>query len=290
LKEKLKVGIIAVLEAGKKIAAIYETDFQVKMKAENDPVTLADMEAHYAVKSAISQNFQSDILLSEEDIPTWEERSTYNNVWILDPLDGTRDFVDKNPEFAVSLGYVENGVPKFGILFNPISNELFFGGESIPFYYDKLVFDQDPNSYVESLFKESAVENIQTRIEKSSPSLKIYVSKKEYKEGLFQFLETDTNIEFLGIGSIAYKLGLLARNDCDLVISLKPKNEWDICAGIAILSGKKMTYLDLENLEPHTFNNENTKSFGFIGGNTATVDSFLFKYKNELQSNLKDWL
>lgn len=290
MKEKLKVGIIAVLEAGKKIAAIYETDFQVKMKAENDPVTLADMEAHYAVKSVISQNFQSDILLSEEDIPTWEERSTYNNVWILDPLDGTRDFVDKNPEFAVSLGYVENGVPKFGILFNPISNELFFGGESIPFYYDKLVFDQDPNSYVESLFKESAVENIQTRIEKSSPSLKIYVSKKEYKEGLFQFLETDTNIEFLGIGSIAYKLGLLARNDCDLVISLKPKNEWDICAGIAILSGKKMTYLDLENLEPHTFNNENTKSFGFIGGNTATVDSFLFKYKNELQSNLKDWL
>ena len=290
MKEKLKVGIIAVLEAGKKIAAIYETDFQVKMKAENDPVTLADMEAHYAVKSVISQNFQSDILLSEEDIPTWEERSTYNNVWILDPLDGTRDFVDKNPEFAVSLGYVENGVPKFGILFNPISNELFFGGESIPFYYDKLVFDQDPNSYVESLFKESAVENIQTRIEKSSPSLKIYVSKKEYKEGLFQFLETDTNIEFLGIGSIAYKLGLLARNDCDLVISLKPKNEWDICAGIAILSGKKMTYLDLENLEPHTFNNENTKSFGFIGGNTATVDSFLFKYKNELQTNLKDWL
>jgi myo-inositol-1(or 4)-monophosphatase len=291
LNEKLKVGIISVLEAGKKIAAIYQTDFKVKMKAENDPVTLADMEAHYTILDAISKNFPEDLLLSEEDIPTWERRSNYKNIWILDPLDGTRDFVEKNPEFAVSLGYVENGLTKFGILYNPISNELFFGGENIPFFTDKLVSEQDPSAYVESIVKE----NLDTSLPKMHHSeigdtkLFIYVSKNEWKDGLFRFLENDENIKIQGIGSIAYKLGLLARNDCHLILSLKPKNEWDICAGVAILHGLGMTYLDLENLQAHRFNKEITKSIGFIAGYPQLVESFLLKYKPILQTNLKDW-
>lgn len=291
MNEKLKVGIISVLEAGKKIAAIYQTDFKVNMKAENDPVTLADMEAHYTILAAISENFPEDLLLSEEDIPSWEKRSNFTNIWILDPLDGTRDFVEKNPEFAVSLGYVENGIPKFGILYNPISNELFFGGENFSFFSDKLVSEQDPSTYVESILKENQVSPVSKRnqFEAGDTKLIIYVSKNEWKEGLFHFLEEDENIKLQGIGSIAYKLGLLARNDCQLVLSLKPKNEWDICAGVAIIHGLEMRYLDLENLQAHSFNKENTKSIGFIAGYSNIVNSFLSKYKPILQANLKDW-
>lgn len=288
---KLEIGLKAVIEAGREIQKIYKTDFTVRMKGKNDPVTQADMESHYKVKSAIQENFPKDFLLSEEDIPTWESRKDFSHVWILDPLDGTRDFVERNPEFAISLGYTEKGLSKLGIIYNPISMEIFLGGQGLNFFSNKLLDNEDPEIWLKSIQEKLKIIPSHTKnlnIPENN-KIQIYVSNNEFKEGLFDFLKLDTDYSIKGVGSIAYKLGLLARGDCDLLVSLKPKNEWDICAGIGIINSIGLESLDLKFLKPHSFNNQNTKTFGFIAGKKQIINNFLKKYQSRLQESLKDW-
>lgn len=290
VNNELEVGIEAVSQAGVVIRQIYATDFAVRMKAKDDPVTEADMQAHLLIAKHLKTHFPEDIILSEEVLPKLEERLASKRVWILDPLDGTKDFVARNPEFAISLGLVIQNQVVLGIVYNPVTQELFWGVVGGVTGYS-LLTDLDKKFDTNILAK---INIFDAKIQKkNSDKICILVSKTEMKQKLFEpFLSNSHFSEKYTInskGSIAYKLGLLTKQEAELVLSLKPKNEWDICAGIAITESLGYKAFDIKSGKSYIFNQQNTLSYGLLAGKPDLVDEFWLSYKDQLQSALKDW-
>ncbi|BDA78947.1 3'(2'),5'-bisphosphate nucleotidase CysQ [Leptospira kobayashii] len=276
-----------VLYAGDKILSIYQTDFLVKDKGGNDPVTEADLLANDILYEQISKNFPDHGFLSEERKDD-SERLDKEWVWILDPIDGTREFVKKNGQFALSLGLAKNGEPYWGVIFNPATGEFFSKDEasfsvklSAPFLSSKNI------QLIESELSKPARE--EGNFFASSTKPKLFVSLSEMKEGLFSEDTWKENFEVIPLGSIAYKLGLLSAGVGDLIVSLKPKNEWDICGGISLLSSRAFRFFPLKNEESYSFNNKDTRSYGLVAGTKNAVDYLLDKIPVEsLTSKVRD--
>ncbi|MCC5816222.1 MAG: 3'(2'),5'-bisphosphate nucleotidase CysQ [Leptospira sp.] len=302
----------SVLRAGRAILSIYHTDFEVRMKEADDPVTEADMQAHKEIYLILKKYFPDDILLSEEDIPSVEKRLNNSRVWILDPLDGTRDFVAKNPEFAVCLGLSVNGIAELGFVYNPVTFEIFWGGKDIGYGFKTLseqsVLDiiSNPDKLEEFINESRLYDSTDLKNNLSDPpnhnnenesippeKLNILVSRNEMKNNLYKdYMENESFSSAYYIsskGSIAYKLGLLARGDADLILSLKPKNEWDICGGIAILNAMGFISFEISTGSSYRFNREDTRTYGLIAGRKDLVEEFWKENSNSLQKSLSNW-
>ena len=129
----LYIAIRAAVDAGKSIMDIYndpESDFGIERKADNSPLTKADKAAHRLITNALSVT--PFPVLSEEgkEIP-FKERSKWETLWIVDPLDGTKEFIKKNGEFTVNIALVEKGVPVLGVIYVPVRKELYFASSSV---------------------------------------------------------------------------------------------------------------------------------------------------------------
>ena len=128
-KNILMVAIRAAIEAGAKIMSVYtdpDADFEIEKKADNSPLTIADKKSHETISGILSG---TDIpILSEEGkkIP-YETRREWNELWIVDPLDGTKEFIKKNGEFTVNIAYVKDGIPQAGVIYIPVREELYIG-------------------------------------------------------------------------------------------------------------------------------------------------------------------
>ena len=122
----LLTAIRAALEAGKEIMAVYtdpNSDFEIEKKADNSPLTIADRKSHAVIAKTLQETPYP--LLSEEgkQIPV-EERKNWNELWIVDPLDGTKEFIKRNGEFTVNIAFVQNGVPQAGVIYIPVKVRL----------------------------------------------------------------------------------------------------------------------------------------------------------------------
>lgn len=261
-----------LLECGDVILSIYNSDFSVKDKGVNDPVTEADLKANSILENFIRSQFSDHGFLSEETKDS-DERLSKENVWILDPIDGTREFVAKNPEFALSLGLSQNGKVVLGIIFNPATGEMFLkerGGELI-----SLTLQAPYRNYSISELEPKQGNRATNPKELKKP--KLMVSFSEFKAGLFSDPFWENEFQIKPVGSIAYKLGLLSSGNCDLVISFKPKNEWDICGGFGLLDDRIFSFFPLEEKEVYTFNNQNTRSYGLVAGTKPAIEFLLSK-------------
>ncbi len=129
----LKTAIIASILAGKEILKIYKTDFEVEYKKDESPLTIADKNANDIIVSFLKGT--GIPVLSEEgrSIP-FKERENWNQLWIVDPLDGTKEFIKKNDEFTVNIALIENQKPIMGVVYAPVLDELYFGVEGLGAY------------------------------------------------------------------------------------------------------------------------------------------------------------
>src|SRR5215510_12947385 len=118
LKHEIESAINAAQTAGTLIRAIYNTDYKVDYKGKDSPVTIADREANHKIHEILQGNFPDYGWLSEETVDS-PARLSRRRVWVVDPLDGTKEFIQKIPEFAVSIALVEDGVPMLGVTYNP---------------------------------------------------------------------------------------------------------------------------------------------------------------------------
>ncbi|HTW58271.1 MAG TPA: 3'(2'),5'-bisphosphate nucleotidase CysQ [Terriglobales bacterium] len=184
---------------------------QAEYKAGHDPVTEADR----AVDAVLRQNLLRDGegWLSEESVDDIS-RLSRNRVWVVDPLDGTREFVAGIPEFCVSIGFVENGRPVAGGICNPATNETILGSID-----SGVLYNGQPTRPSQ-----------RTTIEGSL----ILASRSEVKRGEWQQF-TGKSFQIRPMGSVAYKLGLVAAGRADITFTLTPKNEWDVVAGAALI-------------------------------------------------------
>ncbi len=246
----------AALQAGKILLKFYKNAYEIQEKSYHNPVTTADHAADAFLKQFLMQATPEFGWLSEETVDS-DHRLNKEYVWIVDPLDGTKEFIEGVPHFVVSIGLVKNGQPILGVLYNPVRNEMFRTAETGGVW-----------------FKDQQVSLCQAKNLKEVSCLN---SRSETRRGLWK----PWSNEFKGlipIGSVAYKLGLVAAGQEDFFVTLRPKNEWDVCAGHALLlaNGGSMKTLQGTDIQ---YNQRNTIiEPGMIGGNPDLVDAFVQRY------------
>ena len=213
MQKELEIAIQAAKEAGKIAMGYYRSSYNIREKSPNNPVTTADLMANHRICEIICHTFPEDGWLSEEteDSP---ERLAKSRVWVVDPIDGTEEFIAGIPEFAISIALVVEGAPVIGVLYNPATAELFYA------YAGGGAFCNGTPIHCSSC-----------RILKQASML---VSQAEHRKGLLAGL-IPLVAEIQYIGSVTYKLARLAAGRGDLYVTVRPKNEWDFCAGDLIL-------------------------------------------------------
>jgi myo-inositol-1(or 4)-monophosphatase len=237
------VAVAAAHEAGAIIRKYYEGEIEVRDKGERGPVTAADLDANHAIHAAISTAFPTDGWLSEETADS-SERLTKRRVWVVDPLDGTKEFIQHIPEFCVCIALVQDGVPVVAVEYNPAAHRLYaatrgagttMNGEAVRVSTTARVAD--------------AV---------------VLASRSEDKRGEWDPFKPHCKVTLTG--SVAFKLAELARGQGDATFTLTPKNEWDICAGTLLVQEAGGTVTGLEG-EPLVFNQPSPLRPGMIASN-----------------------
>ena len=211
LAEELRAAEGAAREAGGIIARLYRGRYQVEQKSDGDPVTTADTRANRAIRETLAARFPDDAWLSEEDADD-AGRLARERVWIVDPLDGTREFIRGIPEFCVSIGLAQHGSPVLGVVYHPLRTELFsavrgcgarLNGEPLP---------PAPGGGP------------------GRPSL--LVSRSEPRRRL---ADLAGEFDLRPMGSIAYRMASVAGGRADAAVTFRRVREWDVCAGVAVV-------------------------------------------------------
>ena len=216
-------------QAGQIILTFYAGETKVSWKGVSDPVTEADQASDNFLVQAIREAFPDDGLLSEESIDD-NSRFSHSLVWMIDPMDGTKEFIKRNGEFSVMVGLVQDGQPILGAVYQPTEAKLYLGGRDVGAW----LRTGDTNTPL----------HVSERQDISRFRL---VVSRSHREPLI-----DTLCDKLGIrdlrqsGSVGLKCGLIANGECDLYIHPSPHSKlWDSCAPQAILQAAGGTMTDI---------------------------------------------
>lgn len=230
-KNMIPILIGAALQAGGKIMEIYQTDFDTEIKGDGSPVTVADEAAEKIILAELSQHFPHIPVVAEESAAAGNIPQVGDRFFLVDPLDGTKEFVKRNGEFTVNIALIEHGVPTVGIVFVPVSNRLFVG---------------QPGRAVECAIEAGNIAP-KSALTVAAPkeTYDIIGSRSHKGEGLEILLEHLPVGELKSAGS-SLKFCLIAAGEADLYPRFSPTMEWDTAAGHAVLSaaGGMVTFLD----------------------------------------------
>jgi myo-inositol-1(or 4)-monophosphatase len=196
-------------------------------KAEDSPVTQADLDANTEIVGILQDAFPNDALLSEETADS-PERYDQERVWIVDPLDGTKEFIQGIPEYAVSIALAVNGVPTVGVVQQPITGECFWGATG-------------RGAWLED-------ERLQISRTARAEDAVMLSSRTEMSRGQVDEFQ-DWFAEVRPVGSVALKLAFTAAARGDLWISMAPKSEWDVCGGHLLVREAGGVFLTLKEGE-----------------------------------------
>jgi myo-inositol-1(or 4)-monophosphatase len=256
-ERELAVTIEAARAAGTALLRHYEDGTETWEKSKDNPVTAADLEADRIIAEHLRAAFPEDAILSEETVSTLD-RLRNPRVWIVDPMDGTKEFTKRIPEFAVSIALTHEGQPVVGVIHNPLAGVTVWASQDGGAFRDG---DRVRVSGCQEL-SESVV--VASRSEIGRGEFEPY-------EGWFKQIEP--------MGSIAWKLAVVASGsadpaDADLNISVAPKNEWDVCAGDLLIREAGGRYVDFDG-NPRVYNQEKTLIDCYMAaGSAALLDQF----------------
>ena len=223
--------------ASDKILLVYNTEFDVKSKEDNTPLTEADMAAHHVITEGLEKLTPDIPILSEEsaDIP-FATREKWHTYWLVDPLDGTREFVKRNGEFTVNIALIEDHKPVLGVIHTPVSGVCYYATK------DDGAFKQLPG--------EPAIK-ISTRRKESDHTL-VAGSRSHRGDSLNAFLEKIGDHEIVSMGS-SLKSCLVAEGKVDIYPRLGPTSEWDTAAAQCIVENAGGIIVEL-SMEPMRYN------------------------------------
>jgi 3'(2'), 5'-bisphosphate nucleotidase len=266
----LNLAINAAITAGKEILKIYETDFFVETKSDNTPVTLADKAASDSIILALTPT-NIPIISEEEAILDYEIRKNWPRVWLVDPLDGTKEFVKRNGEFTVNIALIENKQPVIGVIYSPVSKDLYFAAVN----YGSFKVD-GPSVLVEKSKGDSdLVENlkklgVKLPNQKLPKTYTVVASRSHLSKDINQHIDKLKNlygaVDVINVGS-SIKQCWVAEGKAHEYMRLGTTMEWDTAAGQCILEQSGSQLLDLETSLPMRYNKENMKNSFFIAKN-----------------------
>ena len=237
-------------KAGEEILKYYEEEVKVYQKDDNSPLTKADLAAHNIILKALSEIDPDTPVISEEaEIPPYAERKEWDRFWIVDPLDGTKEFIKGNDEFTVNIALIEHGEPLIGVLYIPVKKELFYArkGEGS--------FRIEGDGAPEQIFS--------TPADKSKP-LNVAVSRSHQSESLKDDLaQQHIKVKkFIPAGS-SLKFCLVAQGIADIYPRTGPTMEWDVAAGDCIYRNSAK---EGQHDSPLRYNKKDLKNDGFLIG------------------------
>lgn len=239
--------------AGNEIMKIYQQDFEVDYKADNSPLTKADIKSNDMIAESLKDLYPGIPILSEEnkEVP-YNIRKNWEYFWLIDPLDGTKEFVKKNGEFTVNIALIYKNISVLGVIYAPALDLLYYAQK------DQGAFKQDKNKKPQRLPIYNHP-NIDT--------LKVIVSKSHYNRETKEFVNNLKSqyekIEFINIGS-SLKLCLIAEGKADIYPRLAPTMEWDIAAGQTIVEESKGKIIKYKTEEFIRYNKQNLLNPYFI--------------------------
>lgn len=244
-------------QAGTVIMDIYGTDdFAVEYKDDNSPITVADKASHEVIMAGLKKHFPEIPILSEEgaDIP-YEVRKGWRKFWLVDPLDGTKEFIKRNGEFTVNIALIENKIPIAGVVYVPAQDKLYWGIKG-------------QGAWIQQGEKES--EKIHVRQSNHEKGLTVVMSRSHPSPELEAYLKNVKVAEALPVGS-SLKLCVVAEGKADLYPRLGPTMEWDTAAGHAVVVAAGGTVKTPAG-ELLDYNKENLLNSYFVVSTVASGD------------------
>ena len=216
--------------AGEEILAIYGTDFGVENKADASPLTAADKASHRTIAKALAELTPNIPVLSEESaVIGWQERSAWQEYWLIDPLDGTKEFIKRNGEFTVNIALIQGHEAVLGVVYAPVLGRCFYGSRK------------------DGAFERTAageVKPIHAARQAQSP-LRVVGSRSHRGELLDAYLARLGEHVMVPMGS-SLKLCLVATGEADIYPRLGPTSEWDTAAAQAVVESAGGKVIDLD--------------------------------------------
>ena len=262
--KELKVAIKAALAGGHEIMKIYESgDFEVESKDDNSPLTIADKKANDVINEFLLKT--SIPIISEENKElSYEIREQWESCWIVDPLDGTKEFIKKNGEFTVNIALVKNGRPVLGVIYIPAAKILYFADV------------EESKSYKVIIKEQEEVNSILSRANEIQPAprkenIRVVGSRSHMSEDTLDYIESlklkyNQDVEIVSKGS-SLKFCLVAEGEADVYPRFAPTMEWDTAAGQAICEAVGLSVIDRKTSKPMLYNRENLLNNYFLVSN-----------------------
>lgn len=263
--ELLKLSVNAALKAGEEILRIYNTDFDVETKSDNTPVTIADRASGNCI-SAILAKSGFPVISEEEDVLDYSIRKNWDKVWIVDPLDGTKEYIKRNGEFAVNIALVENGSPVIGVIYVPVSKEIYFAGVGLGSF--KII----QHDLISELTKKNIADHLlefgkKLPLQKPPKSYTVVASRshlsREVNDRIKHLSALYGTVDIISVGS-SIKQCWVAEGKAHEYPRFGTTMEWDTAAGQCILEMAGSQLVDYETGLPMIYNKENMKNNYFI--------------------------
>lgn len=262
--ELLNKAIKAALIAGEEILKVYNTsNFQIEIKSDNSPLTIADKNSHNAIVNVLN-NTNIPIMSEEGEIPDISTRKNWNLYWCIDPLDGTKEFIKRNGEFTVNIALMSKNKSVGGVIYVPVTKELYFAEETKGAYkINNITYKQDRDYIFNTLINESQ----KLPIIEQKRDFTIVASRSHLSTETQEFI-SEMEIRFGKIETISkgssLKLCMVAEGKADIYPRFAPTMEWDTAAGTAIATcaGFKVTKAD--GITTLDYNKENLLNPWFI--------------------------
>ncbi|MBN1597579.1 MAG: 3'(2'),5'-bisphosphate nucleotidase CysQ [Bacteroidales bacterium] len=258
MRENLKLTIEAAIKAGKKTLQYYNDEVEVMTKSDDSPLTMADLESDRIICETLKPTNIPQ--LSEENANiSFSERSAWNLFWLIDPLDGTKEFINKRAEYTINIALVESGIPVLGVVYVPVQNILYYGLKGEGSY--KAI----PG---ESVLVDDIIANA-SRINgrKSGDKLQIVASRSHLSDETKDFIEKIQLItgecEMKSFGS-SLKLCMIAEGAADIYPRIGPTMEWDTAASHAVAVYAGCEVKQFPGLQSLIYNKENLQNPYFI--------------------------
>jgi 3'(2'), 5'-bisphosphate nucleotidase len=284
VSSELKTVVAIARQAGEKIMAIYDRvsdqdDLTIQSKADHSPLTEADLAAHHCIIEGLKSLDPHTPVISEESaLPDYEERKQWTRFWMVDPLDGTKEFIKRNGEFTVNIALIEHNIPTKGVVYAPALNVLYFAEAESGSFKQELTQDskQELTQNSKQNSKQDSKQDVPKDPKKSIPSqlfslkadpelpLRLVESRSHGSEALENYIrEHNLQISSRVASGSSLKICLVAEGKADIYPRMAPTMEWDVAAGDAI-------YRYSGSPTPHSselqFNKKNLLNPSFVYG------------------------
>jgi len=219
--------IAAAADAARLIHRIYRGEFEVQRKADRTPVTIADHAAEALILERLRAAAAGVPIIAEEEVSAGRIPSVGAEFFLVDPLDGTKEFIERRGEFTVNIALIRHGIPALGVVCAPVSGALFAGNTQVPEAFRSMLEQEGSSGASRAPIR---VRNVPAR------GLTVVSSRSHSTPGTDAYLAGYSVVERLSIGS-SLKFCLVAAGEADLYPRLGPTMEWDTAAGHAVLLG-----------------------------------------------------